>query len=77
MGTIYFFNIRNVSEHTIMENDEMAIRRNVLRNACKFHGLDMRGEDVLHQPKSWEYVIAKQKHTNLVWCPVFKSGTTR
>ena len=55
----------------------MALRRNIMQTACKAHGLDVRGKDSLHQPKSREYIIANQNNGNLVWCPVFKSGSSR
>ena len=77
VGIIYFFNIRNGSEYIILESDEMDLRRNILQKACKSHGLDVRGKDALHQPNPWQYVIAKQSDTNLVWCQVHKSGHTR
>ena len=73
---IVFHDIPNVSEITIFKND-MAIRRNTMQTACKANGLDVRGEDSLHQPNSNWYIIAKQSDTNLVWCPVFKAGSTR
>ena len=71
-----FPNIPNVSEIAIFEHD-MAIRRNIMQTACKANGLDVRGEDSLHQPISRQYIIAKQNNTNLVWCPVFKAASTR
>ena len=73
---LVFLNIRSISEITIFEND-MALRRNIMKTACKAHGLDVRGKDLLHQPKSSNYIIANLNNTNLVWCPVFKSGSSR
>ena len=85
-----FLNNHNVSLNTIFEDEldlrrsemsifeyDMALRRNIMQKACKAHGLDVRGEDALHQPNAWEYIISKHNDTNLVWCPVFKSGSTR
>ncbi len=52
-------------------------RINIMKAACKHHGLDRRGEDSLHQPYPWEYLIAKEKDATLVWCNIFKSGSSR
>jgi len=53
----------------------MTARRKVMQKACHDTGLDQRGNDSLHQPNPWEYFINK-KH-RLVWCNVFKSGSSR
>ena len=58
-------------------NSYVAKRINVMKAACKHHGLDTRGEDSLHQPYSWENLIAKEKDATLVWCNIFKSGSSR
>ena len=52
-------------------------RLNTMQKACKKHGLDIKGTDTLHQPKGWEYFIADYGSTNLVWCNIFKSASTR
>ena len=74
-GILLFFNLR-VSEEEEFESD-VTIRMNIMQEACKHHGLDRRGEDSLHQPYSWEYLIAKENNTTLVWCNIFKSGSSR
>lgn len=51
-------------------------RRNVMRQACRHHGLDRRGEDSLHQPNPWEYFIAEKNDIKLVWCNIFKSASS-
>ena len=54
---------------------DMSKRRRTLRSACSKHGLDQRGDDQLHQVNPWEYFVAKEN--KLVWCNVFKSGSSR
>ena len=46
-----------------------------MNKACKHHGLDQRANDSIHTPNAWEYLI-NEEHA-LVWCNVFKSGSTR
>ena len=55
----------------------MKERVHTMKKACKVHGLDIKGRDSLHQPNAWEYIIANNSETNLVWCNIFKSGSTR
>jgi chondroitin 4-sulfotransferase 11 len=55
--------------------EEMSARVSVLKNACKLYGLDQKSNESLHQPNPWEYLI-NEEH-GLVWCNVFKSGSTR
>ena len=58
-----------------IEND-LAARRLRKESVCREYGLDQRtGEDDLHRVKPWEYFI-QDKH-KLVWCNVFKSGSSR
>ena len=52
----------------------MAERLNTLNKGCRLHGLDKVGNDTLHQLNPWEYLI-NHKH-KLVWCNVFKSGSS-
>jgi hypothetical protein len=59
------------------DNSYVETRINTMKKACKHHGLDRRGEDSLHQPYSWEYLIAKEKDATIVWCNIFKSGSSR
>ena len=73
--------IRNLEFNANISNDEfddvMAFRVETMRAACRYHGLDTRGSDVAHQPNPWEYLIAKRDNVNLVWCNVFKAGSSR
>ena len=55
--------------------EEMSARIDALKRACKLHGLDQPGNDSLHKPNPWEYLV-NEEH-GLVWCNVFKSGSTR
>jgi hypothetical protein len=52
----------------------MKARQLEMKAACSRHGLDVRGDDQLHQPNPWEYFI-NWKHS-FAWCNVFKSGST-
>jgi len=52
----------------------MEERIEIMKDACRKHGLDTPGTDTLHQVNPWEYFI-NQKHS-LVWCNVFKSAST-
>jgi len=45
-----------------------------LKEACKKHGLDVPGNDPLHQANPWEYFINREH--KFVWCNVFKSAST-
>ncbi|KAJ3648625.1 hypothetical protein Zmor_020417 [Zophobas morio] len=49
-------------------------RRLHLRKACKYLGLNVPGNDSLHKPDPWEFLI-DVKH-RLVWCNVFKAAST-
>ena len=73
LSFMFLFNLRREED---FESD-VTIRVKIMQEACKHHGLDKRGEDSLHQPYSWEYLIAKEKNTTLVWCNIFKSGSSR
>ena len=53
----------------------MTQRLKVMRDACRAHGLDRPGNDSVHQPYPWEYLINEER--NLVWCNIFKCGSTR
>jgi hypothetical protein len=55
--------------------EEMLFRAKTMREVCHTYGLDQPGNDSLHKPNAWEYLINKKHH--LVWCNVFKSGSTR
>lgn len=49
-------------------------RRKHLRKACKDLGLDIIGNDSLHKPNPWEFLVDEKHH--LVWCNVFKAAST-
>ena len=77
--TNYDLNFKKIKENVSMVpltvEDEMISRLKVLSHACKAHGLDQPGNDSLHRPYPWEYLINEEHH--LVWCNIFKSGSTR
>ena len=54
----------------------MAERLATLKQGCHKHGLDLNRKDSLlqHQSNSWEYLVAIQE--KLVWCNIFKSGSS-
>lgn len=45
-----------------------------LNKACHTLGLDKIGNDTLHKPNPWEYLVDRKHH--LVWCNVFKAAST-
>lgn len=49
-------------------------RRQHLRKMCKNMGLDVLGNDTLHKPNPWEFLVDRKHH--LVWCNVFKAAST-
>ncbi|XP_066249722.1 carbohydrate sulfotransferase 11-like [Euwallacea similis] len=49
-------------------------RRHHLNKACHTLGLDKAGNDTLHKPNPWEYLVDAKHH--LVWCNVFKAAST-
>ncbi|XP_025830160.1 carbohydrate sulfotransferase 9-like isoform X2 [Agrilus planipennis] len=49
-------------------------RRNHLRKMCKLLGLNKVGNDSLHEPNPWEFLINRKHH--LVWCNVFKAASS-
>jgi len=62
-------------QNNLTIEDEMQSRADVMKQACQKHGLDQPGNDSLHNPYPWEYLINEEHH--LVWCNIFKSGSTR
>ncbi|CRL06910.1 CLUMA_CG019471, isoform A [Clunio marinus] len=52
----------------------MMLRNWHLTERCAFYGLDQAGNDSLHKPNPWEFLINKKYH--LVWCNVFKAAST-
>ncbi|CAO1331741.1 unnamed protein product [Diamesa tonsa] len=59
-----------------MENVEsrMMLRSLHLTERCTYYGLDQHGNDTLHRPNPWEFLISNKYH--LVWCNVFKAAST-
>ncbi|XP_050298930.1 carbohydrate sulfotransferase 11-like [Anthonomus grandis grandis] len=49
-------------------------RHKHLKRACHILGLDKPGNDSLHKPNPWEYLVDNKHH--LVWCNVFKAAST-
>ena len=56
------------------EDLKMRERRELKEKICHKFGLDVAGNDTLHQVKPWEYFINKEY--KLVWCNIFKSAST-
>lgn len=52
----------------------MEQRRLHLQRNCEFFGLNIPGNDTLHRPNAWEFLINRPRH--LVWCNVFKAAST-
>lgn len=59
--------------HQLMEA-RMAFRRRTLKEGCSRYGLDIPGNDSLHRPNPWEFLINKQYH--IIWCNVFKAASS-
>jgi chondroitin 4-sulfotransferase 11 len=49
-------------------------RRKFLAEKCAEEGLDRPGNDSLHRPNAWEFLVNKEYH--LIWCNVFKAAST-
>nr|XP_023023217.1 carbohydrate sulfotransferase 11-like [Leptinotarsa decemlineata] len=45
-----------------------------MKKTCKLLGLDRQGNDSLHRPNPWEFLVDNKHH--LVWCNVFKAAST-
>jgi len=54
--------------------ERMYMRSQHLNEKCSYYGLDVHGNDSLHKPNAWEFLINKQHH--LIWCNVFKAAST-
>lgn len=52
----------------------MKLRRQHLLKTCRELGLNIIGNDTMHRPNPWEFLVSKKHH--LVWCNVFKAGST-
>ncbi|XP_016910677.1 carbohydrate sulfotransferase 11 isoform X1 [Apis cerana] len=49
-------------------------RRKFLADKCAKEGLDRAGNDSLHRPNAWEFLVNREYH--LIWCNVFKAAST-
>lgn len=49
-------------------------RRKFLAEKCAEEGLDRPGNDSLHRPNAWEFLVNREYH--LIWCNVFKAAST-
>ncbi|CAH2002317.1 unnamed protein product [Acanthoscelides obtectus] len=49
-------------------------RRRHMKRTCKLLGLDKPGNDTLHRPNPWEFLVDTKN--KLVWCNVFKAAST-
>jgi len=52
----------------------MAQRNERLAEKCSEYGLDVHGNDSLHQPNPWEFLVNTKYH--IIWCNVFKAAST-
>lgn len=52
----------------------LEMRRKHLKKMCRVLGLDRPGNDTLHRPNPWEFLVDNKHH--LVWCNVFKAAST-
>ncbi|KDR09457.1 Carbohydrate sulfotransferase 11 [Zootermopsis nevadensis] len=52
----------------------MVQRRHHLKQVCAKLDLDVYGNDSLHRPNPWEFLVNRPHH--LVWCNVFKAAST-
>ncbi|XP_026462418.1 carbohydrate sulfotransferase 11-like [Ctenocephalides felis] len=54
--------------------ERMEARKAHLQEACSRLGLDVPGNDTLHRPNPWEFLVNREHH--IVWCNVFKAAST-
>lgn len=54
--------------------NRMKKRTKRLAHKCSEFGLDVRENDPLHKPNSWEFLVNRKYH--LIWCNVFKAAST-
>ncbi|XP_026477900.1 carbohydrate sulfotransferase 11-like, partial [Ctenocephalides felis] len=54
--------------------ERMEARKAHLQEACSRLGLDVPGNDSLHRPNPWEFLVNREHH--IVWCNVFKAAST-
>lgn len=74
-GKSFIFNV-NSNKQTFPKSSRLKMqgRSTHLQEKCSFYGLDVHGNDTLHKPNPWEFLINKKHH--LVWCNVFKAAST-
>lgn len=66
---------RVMEEEKLMETEYRLLdRKNFLSEKCVAEGLDRPGNDSLHKPNAWEFLVNRQHH--LIWCNVFKAAST-
>ncbi|XP_078040200.1 carbohydrate sulfotransferase 11 [Augochlora pura] len=66
---------RLMEEATNAETERrLANRRKFLTEKCAEEGLDRPGNDSLHRPNAWEFLVNKEYH--LIWCNIFKAAST-
>ncbi|XP_048510226.1 carbohydrate sulfotransferase 11-like isoform X2 [Athalia rosae] len=66
---------RIMEEETMVEAEyRLSDRRTFLAKKCAEEGLDRPGNDSLHKPNAWEFLVNRQHH--LIWCNVFKAAST-
>ncbi|XP_046436283.1 carbohydrate sulfotransferase 11 isoform X1 [Neodiprion fabricii] len=66
---------RIMEEERLVETEyRLADRRNFLAEKCAEEGLDKPGNDSLHKPNAWEFLVNRQHH--LIWCNIFKAAST-
>lgn len=49
-------------------------RQQLLDAKCHEYGLHRSGNDSLHRPNAWEFLVSRQHH--LIWCNVFKAASS-
>lgn len=66
---------RLMEEAAIAETEKrLYTRRKFLAEKCAVEGLDRPGNDSLHRPNAWEFLVNREYH--LIWCNVFKAAST-
>lgn len=66
---------RMMEQSTSAETEaRLAARRKYLTEKCAQEGLDRPGNDSLHRPNAWEFLVNREHH--LIWCNIFKAAST-
>lgn len=63
----------SVSDYEIVDN-YMKERKAYLLKKCHENGLDVVGNDSLHKPNAWEYLVNRKHH--IIWCNIFKAASS-